>query len=392
MSEWRGVLSFDPNGPIKSWSRLGAINSHNLRLEPQPHCDPDGPAPVRLHGSLDLVADVKRILVDHGIDPASLRKNACIAFELILSVTRDFFTAGSAREASERLTHWMWAAHEFVCAHWGRARVASMVLHREEHTPHYHIVLVPLREREFRRPENKGRAWTLNGRVISGPGEYQRAHDAYSVAMAPLGIVRGRAGFGAKHRPYGEELIDLEAAKLTAVTAADHAAEAEAMALRKAAEREVEQEEQDRRRALLDQREAAVKAAERRVLLREEVLRRAWADASVARAVADAAAEGAETERRNAALDRIAAAAERTAAEGAIDALQETIEHAIEFRASLLTVPLDDLPLEAIRVLRAIHGFERAAELVRFPVDDTDTLPMRLRDHLDLKRGRGTRR
>ena len=391
-----GVLTFDDRGPIKSWACLSAINSHNTRAEPELHCDPMAPPPAHVCGTGNLIADVKQLLRKHGINPATLRKNGCIAYEVILTATRSFFFEGADGEAQSRLGRWIASAYQFACRHWGKNRIASMVLHVDEHTPHLHVVLLPLVEKVFKRWPQRGRTWTLNGRVISGPGEYQRAHDAYAEAMAPLGLQRGRSGGGRKYRPYSQELADLEKAKADALSAANAAGRAEREAERLAVQLTEELTRQERSRMNIEEREARVSAAEQKVRLQEEVIRRAWADINTARSAVSGVVEDAEIDRRDAAIaridadtDRLEAAAERRAAERAMDALQETIEHAIAFRLSLRTVPLADLPLEAINVLRAINGFERAAELIDFPEDDTDTLPIRLKQQLDMKRSGG---
>ncbi|MEG8041316.1 MobV family relaxase [Sphingomonas sp. LR59] len=388
-----GVLTFDDRGPIKSWARLSAINSHNTRAEQELNCDPTEPPPAHICGTGSLIADVKQSLRKHGIDPATLRKNACIAYEVILTATHSFFVAGA--DAQSRLGRWIASAYQFACRHWGKNRIASMVLHVDEHTPHLHVVLVPLVEKIFKRWPQRGKTWTLNGRVISGPGEYQRAHDAYAEAMAPLGLQRGRSGGGGKYRPYLQELADLEKAKADALTAADAAGRAEREAKRLADQLTEELTRQERSRMNIDDREARVSAAEQKIRLQEEVIRRARADINTARSAVSGIVEDAEMDRRDAAIaridtdtDRLEAAAERRTAERAMDALQETIEHAIAFRLSLRTVPLAALPLEAINVLRAINGFERAAELTDLPANDMDELPIGLQQRfMAMRRG-----
>ncbi|WP_267386154.1 plasmid recombination protein [Sphingomonas sp. GC_Shp_3] len=384
-----GILTFDNRGPVKSWSRLSAISSHNTRAFPEPHCDPHAPSPAHICGSGDLVNDVKQLLRQHGIDPAQLRKNACIAHEVILTATRSFFVAGAGNDAQSRLGCWIGTAYRFACKHWGENRIASMVLHVDEHTPHLHVVLVGLVQKVFKRWPERGIAWTLNGRVISGPGEYQRAHDAYAEAMAPLGLRRGRPGGGAKYRPYAAELEELDAAKKASIEAADAAASAEQGARRLSARLAEELAQQEQTKMDIKDRESRVAAAEARFRLREEVAKRAWPDINTARAAVAAAEEAAQMERRDAALDRIAAReervaaeAERVAADNAMDVLQDTIELAIDLIQALRTVPLKELPLAALRVLRSAGMLAQAAEPVE---DDSDTLPIPLRERLNQK-------
>ncbi|KQM45465.1 hypothetical protein ASE57_02535 [Sphingomonas sp. Leaf11] len=314
------------------------------------------PKPIHLHGSGDLVADVRALLVRHGVDPDRLRKNAAIAYEAILTASHDFFDW----TRNGTVGPWIARAFEFAKRMWGAHRVASIVLHIDEYTPHMHVVVVPLVQRIFKRRPAQGMTWTLNGRSVAGPGEFQKVHDEYAEAMASLGLKRGLSGSKAKYRPYASELADLNQQKAAAA-----AAEAEAYRVAE------QHREADRQR----QAESAEKAAELdRLKAAYEIERRQMSE-DRDRVRRQAAWLKREKERidekrklTDVALEE--ASAERLAMEEALDALMPTIKAAIAFRTGLQGLPVARLPAETADVLRNVDRFDRAARQIMIPDND----------------------
>ncbi|MEG8032690.1 plasmid recombination protein [Sphingomonas aurantiaca] len=373
-----GIVTFDNRGPIKSWSQLVAVQAHNNRETTELHCDPDGPEPLHLIGNGSLVADTKARLNECEIDPDSLRKNVALAYEAVLSASHPYFAGLTEEEEADRLAAFLVAVLAFVKAAWKRVQIVSLVLHRDEYTPHFHIVLLPLVQKIYRRWPERGEAWALNGRAISGPGEYQRVHDLYAAHMAPLGLKRGVSRSRMKYRPYAAELGELDAAKAKAVDAA--AASEKAMAevreerARLTAEWFEQHEQQKRIRTELDARKAQIAADGMKLEVRRREVRNA--QEIVDQACADAVAKTA------------VATDELNVVERTMRALDTTIDHALAFREGLLTLPLDRLPDAAIDVLRTIKDFERAAELIELP--DAERLPDHVVDRFaKLKQGLG---
>ncbi|MEK9212373.1 plasmid recombination protein [Sphingomonas sp. 2378] len=224
MAKHYGVLTFDNRGPIKSWERMTSIQRHNARTEELPHCDPAAPEPEFLKGSERLVEDAQRELCSRGLDPQALRANGVIAHEVILTASHEYFAQGDEAERDRRLWHWVARAYLAAIKIWRKVTIVQMVLHLDEYTPHIHVVLMPLVKKVFgRRPED-GERWTLNGREITGPGEFQRAHDEYATEMKPLGLQRGVSGSGRKYRPFAEKAAEMdEQCKRAAAAEADAA-------------------------------------------------------------------------------------------------------------------------------------------------------------------------
>ena len=195
------IITFRASGPIKTWADVRGANVHNARTKPIEHAMPGAPEPEHLIGTGDLVADVKRHLRAADIDPTRLRRGGVIAYEAIVTASPDFFDAGDEVARTARLRAWTADQVAFARKRWGDHRVASMVLHTDEKTPHIHLVVLPLDLKADGRRKNDGERFSLVGRIISGPGRFDQLQDDYAAAMAPLGLVRGVKGSGRKNEP-----------------------------------------------------------------------------------------------------------------------------------------------------------------------------------------------
>lgn len=287
MAQPFAIITFRADGPIKTWSDMRGANVHNARTKPIEHAVPGAPAPEHLIGSGDLVADVKARLRKVGIDPERMRKNGVIAYEAIMTASPAFFEQGDAAAREVRLRDWTAAQVEFARKRYGAHRIASMVLHLDEKTPHIHLVVLPLEVKPDRRRRNPHDVqWSLVGRTVSGPGQFDRLQDEYSAAMAPFGLVRGVAGSGRKNEPMADfiarterERRDAERARAAAEAQrlASAAREQELLDLIAATDKRRREDEAERRAELDRQREHAAALArdqqalaERRAALEQE--------------------------------------------------------------------------------------------------------------------------
>jgi hypothetical protein len=226
------IFTFRDAGPIKSWNELRGVQMHNSREQPIAHATSERP-PVHLIGSGDLVGDTKAALRRHDLDPDDLRSNGVLAYEAVLTASPEYFTeVDDYVERSQRCGAWALAQQDFVLKKYGERRVVSLVLHLDEQTPHMHVVVLPL---DFK-PDDHPR-WSLVGRTIAGPGQFQLLQDDYGAAMAPLGLHRGEVASGTKHKPTRDYMMDLrvriedaDAAKRAAQIHLDAALEASAEA------------------------------------------------------------------------------------------------------------------------------------------------------------------
>jgi hypothetical protein len=314
------IATFRNDGPLKTFAALRAANVHNARLEPLPHAMPDAPRPRHLIGTGDLAADVRMRLKVAGINPAKLRKNGVIAYEAILTASPEFFEQGTADEQRERLDRWIVAQVEWAKARYGANRIASLVLHLDEKTPHQHLVVLPLVYKADKRRRDRAMGWSLVGSSISGPGRYDELQTQYAGAMAQFGLRRGIIDSGRKYEPIpvylariaaaGRELDAAQVAVDDRATLLDQAA----TDLKKAKADHAERVIEDQRRLAADRdalRIQQVQAAEARMQTLREVAsqRKEHEAAKRANAAAQAALTAAEGERAAAAIGREAAKA-----------------------------------------------------------------------------------
>lgn len=211
------IITFRASGPIKTWSDMRGANVHNARTKPIEHAIEGAPAPEFLIGTNDLVADVRKHLRLARIDPDRLRKNGVIAYEAIMTASPAFFEEGDAAFRADRLAAWTAAQRAFALKRWGAHRVASMVLHLDEKTPHIHLVVIPMEAITDGRRKNRDEVrFSLVGRSISGPGRFDQLQDEYAAAMQPFGLVRGVAGSGRKNEPMAQFIARTERSRQAA--------------------------------------------------------------------------------------------------------------------------------------------------------------------------------
>lgn len=350
------IITFRSTGPIKSWAAMRAANIHNARTKPLPHAVRDAPPPMHLIGTGNLEADVRSILGDVAIDVDKPRKNGVLAFEAILTASPEFFEQGSEADRQRRLDAWIKAQRNWAVQHYGLMRVASLVIHLDEKTPHAHLVVVPL-EMKIDKRRRDGRArYSIVGRSISGPGAFSAVQDSYAAAMAPFGLSRGVRGSGRKNEPVAQYLKRL--AEGEAETARKQA-EAEAL-LREA--RRAALDVYRRERCLEWDRESLrLQRAEEREKLREE---RAALEKLKQEHVERMAAEESRLAVRAAELERMRLILESGSARLAQEKarLRPVCDKANEFLISARGVLATEFAPQAGRALTAARALKQVVE------------------------------
>ncbi|MBX9620295.1 MAG: hypothetical protein A4S12_07630 [Proteobacteria bacterium SG_bin5] len=350
------IVTFRSTGPIKSWAAIRAANIHNSRTKPLPHAVPGAPPPMHLIGTGSLEADVRSILRDVLIDPNRLRKNGVLAFEAVLTASPKFFEQGSEADRQRRLNAWIKAQRDWAVQQYGLMRVASLVVHLDEKTPHAHLVVVPL-EMKIDKRRRDGRArYSIVGRLISGPGAFDAVQDSYAAAMAPFGLRRGMRGSGRKNEPAAHYLKRLAEREEEAVR---RLAEADA---RLGEARRAAQNAHLRERCLEWDRESfRLQRADERQKLREE---RAALERLKQEHAERIATEEARLARRAAELERIRLVLESGSArlEQEKARLRPVFEKANEFLVSARGVSATDFAPAAGRALTAARALKRVVE------------------------------
>jgi len=182
---------------LKTMGEIGQLGKHNERTRETPNADADRlQENVRLVGSGDWCADAQRRLDD----APTIRSNAVLAMEHVMTASREFYQQGDAQERAARLSEWTDRSMGWLRDTYGDANVVAAVLHRDEQTPHIQALVVPIDER--------GR---LNAHAFTGGRALlARMQDSYAAAVRDLGLERGVKGSVAEHQTVKEFYAKIE--------------------------------------------------------------------------------------------------------------------------------------------------------------------------------------
>lgn len=167
---------------IKSLGGLAGRARHNLRSAETPNADSKKDNIVRGPGTVAEVTSAWR----DATEGLKIRKNAVLAVEYVLTASPDFFKTATKDERKK----WAERSFKFVEDKHGASCVLSAVLHFDEKSPHWHILVVP--------KDKKGK---LNARAFfNGREAMSKIQDDYHAQVAGLGLDRGLKGSKAKHQ------------------------------------------------------------------------------------------------------------------------------------------------------------------------------------------------
>ncbi|AFZ33600.1 plasmid recombination protein (plasmid) [Gloeocapsa sp. PCC 7428] len=172
---------------------VGRSAKHTSRKQETPNADPTRQH-IRIIGEPDSpdAPDLETLVRQH-IGNQTIRKNAVLAVEFLLTASPEYFRPDHPGLAGyyeqKRLEDFQHHACAWLLNRYGE-RIVRAELHLDESTPHIHAYLVPLDE--------KGK---LNCRALLGGSRYRLSElqDDFATAMAPLGLERGIKGSRAKH-------------------------------------------------------------------------------------------------------------------------------------------------------------------------------------------------
>ena len=183
---------------LKTMGEIGGLGHHNERTRATRNADEARRGDNdRLAGTGDWIADAQARL---NAAP-TIRSNAVLAIEHVLTASRDFYAQGDAFDQERRLATWTERSMDWLRERYGAENVVAAVLHRDEITPHIQALVVPI--------DDHGR---LNARAFTGGREkLARMQDSYAAAMRPLGLERGVKGSVAAHQTVKEFYAKIEA-------------------------------------------------------------------------------------------------------------------------------------------------------------------------------------
>jgi 5S rRNA maturation endonuclease (ribonuclease M5) len=172
---------------------VGRSAQHTSRKRETPNADPEKQH-IRIIGQPDnpYTPDLETLVRQH-IGEQTIRKNAVLAVEFLLTASPEYFRPSDPGKAGhyeqKQLEDFQQKACEWLQTRYGD-RIVRAELHLDESTPHIHAYMVPLDE--------KGK---LNCRALLGGSRYRLSElqDDFAAAMAPLGLERGIKGSRAKH-------------------------------------------------------------------------------------------------------------------------------------------------------------------------------------------------
>ncbi len=171
---------------------VGSSEQHTKRVRETPNANPEIDN-IRFIGQADTAnSQTLEALVRQRIGEQTIRKNAVLCVEMLLTASPEYFRPDEPSKAGyyhpERLQDFQQAVHKWLDDQYGD-RIVRAELHLDEATPHVHAYLVPLDERG-----------KLNCRgLFGGRQKLSKFQDSYAEAMSPLGLERGIKGSRARH-------------------------------------------------------------------------------------------------------------------------------------------------------------------------------------------------
>jgi len=182
---------------LKTMGEIGQLGKHNERTRETRNADEARLGDnVRLAGTGDWCADAQGRLDD----APTIRSNAVLAMEHVLTASREFYHQGTQFEQATRLAEWTERSMVWLRETYGEKNIVAAVLHKDEQTPHIQALVVPIDER--------GR---LNAHAYTGGRALlARMQDSYARAMEPLGLERGVKGSVADHQTVKEFYAKIE--------------------------------------------------------------------------------------------------------------------------------------------------------------------------------------
>ena len=162
--------------------QVGRSEGHNLRAFQTAHADPDAAPPRILFGSKGLTTQLREVL------PAKRRKDAVLAFEVLLAASPDWFELQSPQQVEA----WAEANIAWLKERFGK-NLMQVVLHTDEQTPHIHAYCHPVHD--------DGSLSYF--KMLGTPKLMSELQTDYALAMKPLGLRRGLRKSSATHEETG---------------------------------------------------------------------------------------------------------------------------------------------------------------------------------------------
>ena len=173
----------------KSIGQLKTREAHTFRTRPTPNADPAKIKKNKLLFGLENYSSYAEERLDEYKNANSVRKDAVVAIEYLLTASPEFFDVGPKPERDKRLKTWCDAQVDFIKKQHGAENVLCMYLHLDEKTPHIEAYVLPI--------DPKGK---LNCKhFLGGAKKLSDLQTAYADHNKGLGLSRGLGGSQATH-------------------------------------------------------------------------------------------------------------------------------------------------------------------------------------------------
>ncbi|MBU9593348.1 plasmid recombination protein [Burkholderia multivorans] len=178
---------------IKKYTNVGSASyliNHHLRLV---HVANSNPSKTSKNVTLEKKDDIMGFLCEV---PKGTKKNACRFVDV-------FFGASEFKD-KRQLDEWVKSTMDFARKEWGANNIALAVLHKDETTPHIHVIFKPVN------PKTKKLG---AGYWFDGKAKMTAYQDKYHKAVEALGFERGDPTKRAHHTTIKEFYAKAEKAK-----------------------------------------------------------------------------------------------------------------------------------------------------------------------------------
>lgn len=198
---------------------VGAATNHHENRQHLPNVDKEL---IHLNravvGSGNVWEDVQNRLNQVGISP---RKNACLAVEFVVTASPEFYQFEKRDHPDKPGAKTLYGNHKSLRAYeqaaldwfkqtYGKENVVSANRHMDEKTPHLHVFVVPILQKEISltrqrkgKPQKQRRTQSKTvlsaTDVMGGPKEMADLQTSFAAAVGHLGLSRGLVGTGARH-------------------------------------------------------------------------------------------------------------------------------------------------------------------------------------------------
>ena len=171
----------------KHSSAGGGLGNHIERTPGKEHTYPHADPGVKKHNisynngykNISLGKAVKDRIEKGYTGKTAIRKDAVKFLSLILSGTHD--QTMKINKSETMFNPWLKANIKFLEDEYGKENIVKLELHRDEKTPHFHAIVVPL---------TKDGSLSAK-KVVGNRNDLKAFQDRYAAAMKPFGLERG---------------------------------------------------------------------------------------------------------------------------------------------------------------------------------------------------------